>query len=90
MTEQPWDSRPDETTAPPKPLIVTNAHADWHELPEQAFGELARLNAPDPELFQRGIALVRVRTEEDDRPLIEPMTEASLKGILDNFAKSFV
>jgi hypothetical protein len=69
-----------DAQTPGKPMIVTNVHGDWHELPEQAFAEVVRLNAPDPELFQRGIALSRVRVDEDGRPLIEPMTEASLKG----------
>jgi putative DNA primase/helicase len=65
-----------------KPLIVTNDHADWNDLVEQVFAELVRVNAPDPQLFQRGIALVRVRVDEDGRPLIEPMTETSLRGHL--------
>jgi hypothetical protein len=65
-----------------KPRIITNVHEDWDNLLEQVFAELVRVNAPDPELFQRGIALVRVRVDEEGRPLIEPMTESSLKGHL--------
>jgi hypothetical protein len=65
-----------------KPTIITNMHEDWDDLLEQVFAELIRINAPNPELFQRGIALVRVRVDEDGRPLIEPITESSLKGHL--------
>jgi hypothetical protein len=65
-----------------KPLIVTNVHADWHDLLEQVFSELVSANAPAPEVFQRGIQLVRVRIDDDGRPSIEPMSEASLKGHL--------
>jgi putative DNA primase/helicase len=65
-----------------KPTIVTNTYADWHDLLDEVFGALVAVNAPRPALFQRGLRLVRVRVDEDERPLIEPMTESSLKGQL--------
>jgi len=74
---------PEATTgSSKKPTIITNMHEDWDDLLEQVFAELVRINAPDPEVFQRGVQLVRVRVDEDGRPLIEPMTEASLRGHL--------
>lgn len=65
-----------------KPTIVTNTYDDWHDLLGGVFSALVAVNAPRPAVFQRGLRLVRVRVDEDERPLIEPMTESSLKGQL--------
>ena len=81
----PAKSRPREresTQSSKKPTIITNVHEDWHDLVEQVFNELVAADAPAPEIFQRGIQLVRVRIDDDGRPSIEPMSEASLKGHL--------
>src|SRR5262245_44403333 len=78
----PPAERSDDSQCQQKASIVTNAHADWHELPERAFAELVRLNARNPDIFQRGLSLVRVRVDEEGRPLIERLTEASLAGHL--------
>jgi hypothetical protein len=82
----PAKSRPTEPEATAgsgkKPIIMTNVHKDWDDLLEQVFAELVQINSPDPEVFQRGVQLVRVRVDEEGRPLIEPMTEASLRGHL--------
>jgi hypothetical protein len=81
------DGRPEPAQKGQEPVsskatITTNTFADWHDLLDEVFASLVAVNAPQPALFQRGLRLVRVRVDEDERPLIEPMTESSLKGQL--------
>ncbi len=81
-TLQNLPSEPIGAPALSKVAITTNTFEDWHDLLDGVFTTLVAVNKDEPVIFQRGLRLVRVRLDEDERPLIEPMTESSLKGQL--------
>jgi Bifunctional DNA primase/polymerase, N-terminal len=65
--------------------VVDTRNRIWGEIHEQAFAVLVDRNQLDggpPALFQRGDRLVRVRVDEDERPKLEVISNAALRGRL--------
>jgi Bifunctional DNA primase/polymerase, N-terminal len=65
-----------------KPIIVTNQYKDWDDLNTETLLKVTTVNQPCPTLFHREAKLTRVRWNERGHPLLEPLTEAALKGHL--------
>jgi hypothetical protein len=66
------------------PVIDTRDRM-WGEIHEQAFAALVDRNQADggaPVFFQRGDRLVRVRVDDDERPKLEVVSDAALRGRL--------
>ena len=67
-----------------RPVIDTRDRI-WGEIHEEAFMALVDRNQIDggpPVLFQRGDRLVRLRVDEEERPKLEVVSDAALRGRL--------
>jgi hypothetical protein len=65
--------------------VIDTRNRIWGEIHEQAFAILVdrnQLGGGPPALFQRGDRLVRVRVDEDERPRLEVVSDAALRGRL--------
>jgi hypothetical protein len=65
--------------------VVDTQNRMWGDIHEQTFAILVernQLNGDPPVLFQRASRLVRVRADEDERPKIEVVSDAALRGRL--------
>jgi Bifunctional DNA primase/polymerase, N-terminal len=66
------------------PVIDTRGRI-WGDIHEQAFAILVDRNQTDggaPALFERGERLVRIRVDEEERPKIQVVSDAALRGRL--------
>jgi hypothetical protein len=66
------------------PTIDTR-NRNWGDIFDEAFAVLVgrnQINGGPPTLFQRGGQLVRVRVDEDERPKLEVVSDAALRGRL--------
>lgn len=72
-------------------IIVNDKNKHLKDLVSECLDALYKYQEKNPEsLFMRGGKIVRINTDEKDRPYIDVVTEATLKLILDhiaNFAK---
>ena len=64
-------------------IVVTNR--PLRDVADDALAVLLAANQP-PEIYVRGAWLTRVRVDETGRPLIEPLSEAALRGRLTRIA----
>jgi hypothetical protein len=62
-----------------KPIIDTRGR-DWETIHEDGYKSIAAPNAST--IYQMGDILVRVRIDDDERPKIQPMTDAALRAEL--------
>jgi hypothetical protein len=65
--------------------VINTTNRIWGEIHEEAFAVLVdrnQLNGGPPALFQRGDRLVRVRVDDDDRPKLDVVSDAALRGRL--------
>ena len=65
--------------------VIDTRNRIWGDIHEEAFTVLVDRNQIDggpPALFQRGARLVRVRVDEDERPKLEVVSDAALRGRL--------
>jgi Bifunctional DNA primase/polymerase, N-terminal len=65
--------------------VIDTRNRIWGEIHEQAFAVLLERNQTDggsPVLFERGERLVRIRVDEEDRPKIQIISDAALRGRL--------
>ncbi len=64
-------------------IVLTNRH--MHEVTADTVRAIAEANDP-PRLFHRAAALVRVCRDEQERPLIQTLSEHALRGVMDRVA----
>lgn len=72
------DDSPDASSTLPLPVIVVT-NRPMPAVTQEALAALEQRNVP-PALFVRSGAVVRVRTDERGRPVIDTVTEAMLRG----------